>query len=141
MYLVYYAEGVSILWARKRMLLVDFNSASVLESGMWMKQNGPPGRARHKQSSQMLENGFHLWKILIRWSYKLAILFAHRFLCRFFSPGSKACLDHEHKIITRMRAHGMLLAQRSCLRHRIDISVMRKDIGCGQNESRINKKK
>ncbi|KAF9781128.1 hypothetical protein BJ322DRAFT_254158 [Thelephora terrestris] len=41
----------------------------------------------------------HLYRILVCWSYEVLIRFAYRFLYRFFSPGTKAYLDHEYKII------------------------------------------
>ncbi len=53
--------------------------------------------------SILSEHTLHLCNILVCWSYRLAILFAHRFLYRFLSPGYKAYLDHEHKIITMIR--------------------------------------
>lgn len=58
--------------------------------------------------SFLSEHTLHLCNILVCWSYRLAILFAHRFLYRFLSPGYKAYLDHEHKIITVIRARETL---------------------------------
>ena len=55
--------------------------------------------------SILSEHVLHLCNILVCWSYRLAILFAHRFLYRFHSLRYKAYLDHEHKIITVIRAH------------------------------------
>ncbi|KAM6492628.1 hypothetical protein JOM56_012352 [Amanita muscaria] len=43
----------------------------------------------------------HLYHILGWWLYQLSILFAYRFLYRFFSPGTKAYLQHEYKIVAR----------------------------------------
>jgi len=43
----------------------------------------------------------HLCRILACWLYRLYILLAHRFLYYFCSPGTKAYLDHEYKVVTR----------------------------------------
>jgi hypothetical protein len=54
--------------------------------------------------STLLEVGylaFHLCHVLRYWLYRLSILFAHRFLYRFFSLSTEAYLDHEYKIVLR----------------------------------------
>ena len=44
-------------------------------------------------------SALHLYRIMGCWSYELLTLFAYRFLYHFFSPCTKAYLDHEYKII------------------------------------------